>query len=188
MAKKVTLDTLDIEEASVSLREEGEPELVKEAEEKPPVRWYAAIGFRVLCATVVLLSAIGVSAYWWIGQGKKDTPAPVVKKTIPASWSDRGNFLYVTDFLVPLRTEKGHQKVAVFDLAFELNAGGQSSFNENKVRIRSSIYQTVQQKTNDTMLGPGSMNALKNEIVAEIEKYLGKDSIRKIYFTKYMVL
>jgi flagellar basal body-associated protein FliL len=187
MAKKVTLDTLDIEEASVPGSEE-EPGPVKEPEEKPPVRWYRTTRFRVLCAAAVLLSGIGISAYWWISPGKKQAPVPVAQRPAPAALAGGGNFEMVNDFLVPLRTGKGRQKVAVFDLAFELHEGRQASFKENRVRIRSSIYQTVHQKTNDAMLGSGSMNALKNEIVAELEHYLGKDSIKKIYFTKYLVL
>jgi flagellar basal body-associated protein FliL len=186
MAKKVTLDTLDIEEAAVSAADE--PVLVTEVAEKRPVKWHTAMWFRLLCAATVLFAGIGVSAYWWISSSKTDTPAGVAKRTIATTLPDQGNFERVNDFLVPLRTVKGQQKAAAFDLAFELNAGVQGSFNQNRVRIRSTIYQTVRQKTNDTMLGPGSMNALKDEIVAELEKYLGKDSIRKIYFTKYMVL
>jgi len=76
----------------------------------------------------------------------------------------------------------------MFDLTFELNTGQQGLFMGNMVRIRSSIYQMVSKKTVNVVLSPRSMNLLRDEIMTELEKYLGKGTIKNIYFTKYIVL
>jgi flagellar basal body-associated protein FliL len=91
-------------------------------------------------------------------------------------------------FFIPLKINKEDQRIMTFDLVFELSAGQQALFMDNIVRIRSSIYQMVSKKTVNIALSPGCMNVLRDEIITELEKYLGKGSIRNIYFTRYIVL
>lgn len=186
MTKKVTLDTLDIEETSVSIREEHE--LVEEENHKLPTRWFASVWFRAFGIAVGVLSCIFVFSYWWLSQKEQVPPRSVSTVNIPVPLHANENIQVVNDFFIPLKAEKGKQKLVMLDLVFDLNAGQQGLFMQNIVRIRSTIYQTVNRKTDDVAVGPGSMNILKSEMMAELEKYLGKDMIKNIYFTRYIVL
>jgi flagellar basal body-associated protein FliL len=186
MAKKVTLDTLDIEETSVSLR--GEPEGVKTEEYKPPIRWFASMWFRVSCiAFLIVFCVIGLSS-WWISSKKPVPPAAAQKVLGSVPFQDSQSVKFVNDFFIPLKVDKENQRIMMFDLAFELNTGQQGPFMGNMVRIRSSIYHMVSQKTVNVVLSPGGMNLLKDEIITELENYLGKGTIKNIYFTRYIVL
>jgi flagellar basal body-associated protein FliL len=186
MAKKVTLDTLDIEETSVSLR--GEPEGVKTEEYKPPIRWFASMWFRASCiAFLMVFCIIGLSS-WWISS-KKPVPSVAAQKVLgPAPSQGIKSIEFMNDFFIPLKVDKEDQRIMMFDLAFELNTGQQGLFMGNMVRIRSSIYQMVSKKTVNVVLSPRSMNLLRDEIMTELEYYLGKGTIKNIYFTKYIVL
>jgi flagellar basal body-associated protein FliL len=186
MAKKVTLDTLDIEETSVSLR--GEPEGVKTEECRPPIMWFASMWFRVSCiAFLIVFCVIGLSS-WWISSKKPVPPAAAQKVLHRAPSQGNQSVECVNDFFIPLKVDKEDQRIMMFDLAFELNAGQQGLLLGNMVRIRSSIYQMVSKKTVNVVLSPRSMNLLRDEIMTELEKYLGKGTIKNIYFTKYIVL
>ena len=186
MAKKVTLDTLDIEETSMSLREESVE--VKTEEDKPPVRWFDTRWSRVSCIAVFTLFCITGFSYWWISSKKPMPSASVQNVLAPASLRGNQNVEFVNDFLIPLKVDKEDQRIILFDLAFELNTGQQGLFTENMVRIRSSIYQAVSKKTVKVALGPGSMNLLRDEIMTELENFLGKGTIKNIYFTRYILL
>jgi flagellar basal body-associated protein FliL len=186
MAKKVTLDTLDIEETSVSLRDE--PAEIKTEEDKPRVRWFDSIWLRVSCIAFLILFCIISLSYWWISSKKPVPPASVQKVIGPAPFRGTQNIECVNDFYIPLKAEKEDQRIMMFDLAFELNTGKQDLLMGNMVRIRSSIYQIVSKKTVNVALSPGGMNLLRDEIMTELENYLGKGSIKNIYFTRYIVL
>jgi flagellar basal body-associated protein FliL len=186
MAKKVTLDTLDIEETSVSLREE--PAGVKMEEDKPPARWFSSIWLRISCIALLMLFCVIGFSYWWISSKKPVPPASVQMVLGPSSFRGSQNVEFMNDFFIPLKVDKKDQRIMMFDLAFELNTGQQVLFMGNMVRIRSSIYQMVSNKTVNVALSPGSMNLLRDEITTELEKYLGKGTIKNIYFTRYIVL
>lgn len=186
MVKKVTLDTLDIEETSVSMNEK--PPEVTAKEDKPPVRWFVSRWFRLACIAFVMLSCVVGLSSWWMSSRKTAPPSPVVKVVKSAPFQGKQNIEFVNDFLIPLKADKGNQRILMFDLAFELNTGQQSRFIENMVRVRSSIYQTVSKKTTNIPLSPGGMNVLRDEIIAELESYLGKGTIKTVYFTRFLVL
>ena len=186
MVKKVTLDTLDIEETSVSIQEK--PLEVKTEEGKPPVRWFVSRWLRLVCIAFVLLSCVVGLSSWWILSKKTGPPAPVVAVDRPSLSQHDKNIEFVNDFLIPLKTDHGSQRILMFDLAFELNTGQKSLFRENMVRVRNSIYQTVSKKTASIPLGPGGMKFIRGEIIAELGNVLGKDMIKAIYFTRFVVL
>jgi len=186
MVKKVTLTKLDIEETSVSIHEK--PLEVKTEEGKPPVRWFVSRWFRLACIAFVSLSCVvGLSA-WWILSQKTGPPAPVVTVARPTLSQHNKNIEFVNDFLIPLKADDGNQRILMFDLAFELNTGQEGLFRENIVRVRNSIYQTVSKKTASLPLGPGGMNFLRGEIIAELVNVLDKGIIKAVYFKSFIVL
>jgi flagellar basal body-associated protein FliL len=186
MAKKVTLDTLDIEETSVSIHEE--PELTKEDAQGPPVRRFSATWLRPVGIAAAVLSCILVFSFWWF-LPREQTRRPAVPKAVaPAAQPANPNLQALNGFLIPLTAVKGNQRIVLLDMVFELNDGKQGQFTQNIVRIRSSVYQTVKGKTVDAVVSRGSLELLKGEMVAELERYLGKEMIKNIYFTKYIVL
>jgi flagellar basal body-associated protein FliL len=185
MTKKVTLDTLDIEEPSVSLPDE--PAEI-EIEDKQPVRWFASMWLRVSCIALFMLFCIIGISYWWISSKNTVTSTSVQKVLSPAPSRGNQNIGYVNDFFIPLKPDKTNQRIMMFDLVFELNTEKRGLFMGNMVRIRSSIYQMVSKKTANVILSPGSMNLLRDEIMTELENYLGKGTIKNIYFTRYIVL
>jgi flagellar basal body-associated protein FliL len=186
MGKKVTLDTLDIEESFVSTQEQ--PRDVKTEEVKSQVKWFVSRWFRSVCIAIVILSCIVGLLYWWIVSKKDISLAPGAKVTEPAVFQIKKNIEYVNDFLIPLKADHGNQRMLMFDLAFELNAGQENLFREKIVRVRNSIYQTVCKQTAGIPLSPGGMNYLRGEIIAELANVLDKGTIKAVYFKSFIVL
>jgi flagellar basal body-associated protein FliL len=186
MVKKVALDTLDIEESFVSIQEQ--PSDGKTEENKSPVRWFVSRWFRLACIVIVMLSCAAGFLYWWVLSKRDVSLAPGVKGANPAPFQFNQNIEFVNDFLIPLKADHGNQRILMFDLVFELNTGRETLFRENIVRVRSSIYQTVSQKTASIPLSPGGMNLLRDEIIAELVKVLDKGVIKAVYFKSFIVL
>jgi flagellar basal body-associated protein FliL len=186
MAKKVTLDILDIEESSVSIQEQ--PPEVKMEGVKPPVRWFVSRWFRLACAAMVTLSCVAGLLYWWMPPPKNVPPAPGVKVADPGLVQFNKNIEFVNDFLIPLKDDKGNQRVLMFDLGFELDTGQASLFREKIVSVRNSIYQTISKTTASVPLGPGGMKFLRGEIIADLGNVLDKGVIKAVYFKSFIVL
>lgn len=188
MAKKVTLDTLDIEETSVSIQVEAEP--TEEDEPKAPVSRFPSAWLRPIPIgiTVAVLSGTLLFSYWmWFSKAPPQRHL-ASKASVPASLPVNPNIQAVSDLFIPLKADKGSQRMVMVDLVFELNNGQQALFMQNMVRIRSGIYQTFNRKTADVVVARGSLEVLKAEMMAELEKHLGKERIKNIYFTKFIVL
>jgi len=190
MAKKVALDKLGFEESVVSIHDEP-PEVIKmeeEEEDKAPVRWFASRWFLLACIAFVLVASIAGFLSWKILSKKDASHAAGTKVTDPALSQENKNIEIVSDFLIPLRIDKGNQRLLKCDIAFELNPGQESIFKENIVGIRNSVYQTVSKKTASVPLGPGGMKLLRGEIMADLTSILGKDIIKAVYFKSFIVL
>ncbi len=185
MVRKVTLDTLDIEENAASLSFQGiMPATTKETEEPTKKIFLSWRNLLLSGAIFVLLVAGGLS--YWIHQTKN----PVQSAKTPIAYDARYNMLSsVNDFVVPVMDETGEERALVCDVTVELtDKQYQDNIKINIVDIRNVIFNAIKKRTVPILLQSQERTVLKEEISAELIKYLGKYSIKQIYFTKFMVL
>ena len=187
MTKKVTLDTLEVEEFEIPLPERTAP--VEEASDEVPVRRLPPRWLWISALALVLLIAAGGATYWLVGAQKtvhllpkkKDIPHTALSPAVPVATK-------VNDFTVTLQDDKGKYLVLTCDLSFELSAGRDAIFQQKILEVRRNIYEVLRKTRIVFPLGPRLMNALKEEINRALHSLLGQDAIKAIYFTKFVII
>lgn len=56
------------------------------------------------------------------------------------------------------------------------------------MELRGGIYTLSKKKSVASLLSPEDRKGFRNEIAAELERRLGADVVKAIYFTKFYVL
>lgn len=183
MAEKVIIDTLEIEETAKSFVEE--PTEIKEemnakprASSVPTWLWSSALAILVLalfCGTL----------YWRFAI--KRPPAPPPSKIVQPASSDQ-RLTMVNDFIVAVEDDKGHNRLMICDLTFELKAGQNHRFLQKTMEVRNIIYGILRKEMIVSLMNPGARGRLKGEIYTEVNNLIGKDVVTDIYFTKFVLL
>jgi flagellar basal body-associated protein FliL len=182
MAKKVALDTLEIEEREVPLPEKAPP--VEETNGKRPGKRRFSKWLWISALALVMLMVVGGVSYWWIGTKKmprKDVSTAALLQKGPLTAK-------VNDFIITLQDNQGKYLVMTCDLTFELNTGQDTAFQQNIFAVRKIIYEILKKKSIISPLEPRIRDGLKEEINKALSVLLGQDAITAIYFTKFVVL
>lgn len=185
MVKKVILDKLEIEETDLVHTESAPPVT---AENAAPVKKPSSTRIKIFLPAAGIFMVVAFMSYWWLTA--KETVPLARKKIAPlATRLSTGPAPVKADgFFVLLKDSKGSSRVLAYDLAFELYAGQADRFRQNIVEVRKTIYETVRQKQPFSLAQMDAKNALKEEINADLGKLLGKDVIKAIYFTRFIIL
>ena len=183
MAKKVVLDTLEIEETAKSfVKEPTEIEEVPSAGLRatsvPRWLWYSAIAVAALSLSCGIL-------YWRVVI-KKATAPPLSKVSQPPSSDQR--LTKVNDLIIPVRDEKGHNRLIICDLTFELRDGQSHRFLQKTMEVRNIVYGTLRKEMIASLMNPGARGRLKGEIHTGVNNLMGKDVVLDIHFTKFILL
>ncbi len=185
MAKKVVLDKLEMEEPDLLSAEKAAQPLEEggTAADKLalPWRWVSILA-------VSLLLTGGGASYWWLAVKKAGGRAPGHKIAAAVPLPRRDGLVDAKDFILTLKDDKGNGRVMVCDLTFELYDGQEVRFKKNMLAIRKIIYEKVRQKQAFSLLLPEKKSALKEELNAELGNLLGKDVVKAIYFSKFVIL
>ncbi len=187
MVKKVVLDKLEMEEPEF-LSEEKAAQPLEEGGTAAyklafPWRWVS-----MLLVVVGILLIGGGASYWWLAANKAGG-RPAGHKIAAAVPSPRRDGLVdAKDFILTLKDDKGNGRVMMCDLTFELYDGQEVRFKKNILEIRKIIYEKVRQKQVFSLLLPERKIALKEELNAELGNLLGKDVVKAIYFSKFVIL
>ncbi len=185
MANKVKLDILDVEETIASRADLPEFDSAKKAAffKRFALRWYI-LSFLVIAA---LLSA-GVFFYRWAGSEKAVNAGRVEKAVKSAPLSLKASTVFLNDFLIALKDDKGNDRVLACDVAVELEAENYPEFLSNATDVRKIIYKTVENKSLAALLKPEGKGLIKSEIIAELAVLFGKNAVKSIYLTRFIVL
>ena len=186
MAKKVTLDTLEIKEPEAPLLERTSP--VGELDVKEAGRWPVLRGVLIAALALVMVISIGGVFYWQMAIPK--AALPQLRRGVPqAPKLQEGLFTAkANDFIVTIQDKKGEYRVLVCDLTFELSTGQDACFQQKILPVRKKIYELLKKASPDGTPGPGFRDGLKEEINKAVSGLLGQDTIKAIYFTKFVVL
>ncbi len=187
MVKKVTLDTLEVEEDDPPLRSDPSPVKTEQEERLKSVQWRPFLQVGIPLIVLSLFIAAGVL---YRGVARQEEVAPAVKKAVQPSppLPARVPAAQANDFTITLRDERGNDRVLICDLAFELNANQEAKFPANILEVRRIIYEILGKKAAPFLTDPEARRGLKEEIIAELSSMLGKGVIRTVYFTKYIII
>ncbi|MCG6535925.1 MAG: flagellar basal body-associated FliL family protein, partial [Syntrophales bacterium LBB04] len=183
MAKKVALDTSDIEDTNVSLPDK--PVEVETASDKPLAKGFPTWWF-LLSIVMVVITIIVVGLTYWRGVTKKtavNRVAPIVNKAESVTAPSKINLMAVNDFVMTINDDKGNKRLMLCDVTFELRDNESDGFSKNISEIRNIIYSAFMKRNTTTLMKPEGKSQLRDEISAGLDKLLGKDSVKSIYFT-----
>lgn len=214
MIKKVAIDVLDVEEPSIVMAEENPDDIRSEAS---PVRRRRSRLFYVSGAAFLgLLVLVGGFLFWRFSIVKKEShpaashpaagaPAVAPSQASPAGAADSATdsakkrqgdtagvqgivTVQMKDFLIPLKNDGRNQEMVVFDVMLEMDAAGQELLAEKMVPARAAVFEAVKNIPADLSKGADGMTLVRRTIKAELETVLGKDFVKKLWFSKYIVL
>lgn len=109
-------------------------------------------------------------------------PPVAMMNTIQRNLTNFGNFV------VDCRDGGGNVRIVMFAFAVELNKPVNGDAIEDRVELRGGIYTLSKKKSVASLLSPEDRKGFRNEIAAELERRLGVDVVKAIYFTKFYVL
>ena len=94
----------------------------------------------------------------------------------------------MNDFIIAVKDDKGHNRLILCDLTFELKAGEGQRFLQKTMEVRNIIYGTLRKEMIASLMNPGARGRLKGEIHTEVNNLMGKDVVMDIHFTKFILL
>ncbi len=194
MTKKVSLDTLDIEDPAI-LTDKKRAE-AEEAPKKPPAGWYRSRLLLISGAVFFALLSAGLLLFFFTGSqretsGPAQSPPPVAAGKGIAAVSGRPGIIVeeVKDFLIPLNAgDKKESRVLSIDMAFEIEPASQALFREKTVLVRGAIFNAVNGTAAEIPKGKNGIEKVREKIIASVETLLGKDFVKNVWVTKFVVL
>ncbi|MCK9362268.1 MAG: flagellar basal body-associated FliL family protein [Syntrophales bacterium] len=195
MTKKVSLDTLDIEEPTISTNERGLKE--EEQPQKPPARWYRSRLFIISGAVFFVLVCTGLALFFFMGAPREASrPAPQAVSHGAAGAPGKVGVIgrpgiiveEVKDFLIPLKEGNRDIRILSMDLVLEMDSARQGLFQEKVVLIRGAIYKAVNGTAAEITRSKEGIEKVRAIIIDSLETLLGKGFVKNVWVTKFVVL
>lgn len=186
MVKKVTLDTLEIEELEIPLPARTLP--AEEEYGRISARWLTSKWLWIAALVLVMFIAAGGVSYWWKGAHKTALRLPGNEAPMAASLRQKPLTVEVNDFVITINDDRGKYLVMTCDLTFELSPGQDVILQRNIAEVRKIIYETLKKTSFVSPLAPEIRRGLKEEINKSVSGFWGRDGIKDIYFTKFVVI
>ena len=142
-------------------------------------RWqaYGACGIMLM-----LIVAVSAGLYLW---GSR-TDADVEKGTAPQTAALQRVFPF-ENFTIDLKDPQGKYKLLICDVVMELNRPDRMT-EEKKTVIRKTIYETARKKSPELLSSSQAHRVFKRQISAELNSLMGREVIRDVYVTKFVLL
>jgi flagellar basal body-associated protein FliL len=205
MVKKVSLDRLDVEDPSI-VTSETESDGEGETPDKHPVKWYRSRLLLALGAGFLLLCGAGGLYLFFPTAGEKETrdtaspPAAATPGDVPAKaagsvpekagGSVQTGLVVETlkDFLIPFQENGKNKNVFVIDVIFEIDPAHHALFLQKISLIRASTFKALSEKAVDIVREKNGMDAARSKIIASAETLIGKDFVKNVLFSRFVVL
>lgn len=198
MAKKATLDVLDIQtdEVEAEKQPEGDTELEKEPEDgsgqrargfsfslpgwaRRPLFWIPALG------GVALVLVVALSLWFFYAPATK--PAAARKAAPPAPAPATEKVVELAGFVVDLKDERGAARLIFCDAALDLEKKQKAGAHGTWLDARNIIYMTMKEKKVGELLSVDGKNRLKMDLKEALNRELGANFVSHIYFTRFEI-
>jgi len=147
----------------------------------------------IILVIVNLLAVVGVGAIVYMGQKNKSAmdnpigdPDNVKLKEVVSADNAKTKIISLDTFLVNLVGDRGRKLVKV---NMELEVSGEGILDEvtkQKPKIRDMIITITSSKIYDDISSKEGKENLRNEIKDQINLFLTKGKIEKIFFTEFL--
>ena len=96
--------------------------------------------------------------------------------------------IYFKDFIIDLKDAGGKSKLLVCDVAIDISENENTAQLVNSNDVRKIIYLAAKGKSAVALRSLEERKRLKNEMAKELEKMLGQDIVKNVYFTNYLIM
>lgn len=141
---------------------------------------------------VVLLLAIGGGAAWWFllrdtGQDQEQQQGSGSAPQAPTESTEIGETFPIDTFIVNLANPLGKRYLRV-SMQLEMDSSGLAGELERRMpQLRDAILTILSSKTFEDISTAQGKLRLRSEIVSRLNAFLTSGSIRKVYFTEFVV-
>lgn len=149
----------------------------------------------IILAVVNMLVVVGVGAMLWMGQKKKEAQPGIddviqgEHETLQEEAANKefiGKLVPLEMFLVNLSGQRG-RKLAKVNMELEVsNEEVQEEIDQLKPKIRDMIIIILSSKTYAQMATKEGKETLREEIRDQVNLFLTKGQINKVYFTEFI--
>jgi flagellar FliL protein len=158
--------------------EEGAAEASKKPEKKVRSKKLLVI---ILSAVLVLGGAVGFAGYKLLsGKGKTAEGADHKKE------DEQKSVLVALDPFVVNLTEHGRYLKVTMQLELS-DASQQQQVTDKVPNIRDAIITLLSSKSAEAIAGPEGKLQLKDELLLRATQAVGKDSLKNLYFTEFVM-
>jgi len=183
MVRKVKLDLLEIDPHELNRGEISTDHEVTSEEGRPSGLRGRFGKLAVIGSLLFLVFSIGLTVWYQTAKIKPETRESAVSASSLAVGDGLEHF---HNFAIDLKDEQGNYKVLLCDVALELNKGAKLS--QEPANIRKVIYKTLQAKTIESLTAGKGKKALKKELESELDKTLGGQAVKQVFFTRFTLL
>ncbi|NTU41465.1 MAG: flagellar basal body protein FliL [Nitrospirales bacterium] len=156
--------------------EEGAAEPVKQKEKKGGSKKLLII---ILAAVLVLGGAGGFAAYKLFFSKAKAGEAEHKKE------AQKSVLVALDPFVVNL-TDQGRYLKVTMQLEI-MDAAQQAMFQEKMPNIRDTVITLLSSKSAESVAGPEGKLQLKDELILRVNQAVGKDVLKNLYFTDFVM-
>mgnify|MGYP001420721965 CR=1 FL=1 len=197
MAKKATLDVLDIQVDEIATEKEQDPVAQENEAEAPsaqaprrlsvllkswlcrPMVWIPLLGLLALVPIVLLIVSFQEGSEK--SQTISEAPPPEVQVSSP------GEFVVLAGFVIDLKDDRGAAKVVFCDAVLNLEKSQKPGVDRNWAESRNLIYLKLKKKKAHELLSLEGRNRLKMELKDDLNGLLGENLIKSVYFTRFEI-
>lgn len=199
MAKKATLDILDIKIDEVQ-KEEPADDLAPETgmgdtSGQPLRRLLALLGrwrrsrlfWFLLLGAAFLITAAVLTFLVYDGPANRTSAVPQKAPSAGATTAAANKAILLPGFVVDLKDDRGLARVIFCDVALDLERLPKGEAAGGWVESRNLIHAMLKRKKVRELLLPEDRKRLKIELKEQLNALLGENSVRDVYFTRFEI-
>ncbi|MBW2632009.1 MAG: flagellar basal body-associated FliL family protein [Deltaproteobacteria bacterium] len=134
-----------------------------------------------MCLCVAVFADSGFIRGQELGPGDQEQ-IDFVKKGLRETASTEVRFEYFNDFVVPLKDSNRKDRILICDVAIELNQG--MKLPKERTGLRKIIYKALKELSGS----PEIRKELQETIKIRLNNFMDDETIKKMYFTKFVLL
>ncbi|MBW2637035.1 MAG: flagellar basal body-associated FliL family protein [Deltaproteobacteria bacterium] len=134
-----------------------------------------------MCLCVAVFADSGFVVGQGLGNGDQEQIC-FVKKSLREPASTEVGFEYFNEFIVPLKDCDRKDRILICDVAIELNQG--MKLPKERIGLRKIIYKIFKEQSGLSEIRKG----LKETIKIKLNNFMDDETIKKVYFTKLILL
>ncbi len=197
MAKKATLDVLDIQPDEIGIEKPAETLESQDGQEGAPdqsvsrslfSRWIRRPLFWILSLGLLVLVSI-LFLFWGFYYVPESKPQAEQKITpvAPPPPAPATEQMILAGFVVDLKDNQGMARIIFCDVALDVLKGKTAGSSSSGTDSRNLIYTTLKEKRVSELLSQEGRNRLKTELKDALNGLLGKGFVSNVYLTRFEI-